>query len=226
MPPLPPSMPGHPPGHITPPSLSPALSPSISPHPAGQGMRQDNPEQQMNMNPYGQPQMAPPGHAGQMQGQMGGQGGPGMPMSGMGGSMIGPMQGQQVGPPMPAQPQMDPNSKLSQGQMFQLRNQIMAYRYLARNQAIPEHVHAASQGRRMPAPSGPPAGPVGPPGSMPMQPQPQSMSPQHQQQHVHGQGGMSVPLQGMSSMRPPMSHQSGQQAGQWRGQGESSIFPN
>ncbi|KAJ8974907.1 hypothetical protein NQ317_009836 [Molorchus minor] len=54
------------------------------------------------------------------------------------------------------------NSVFSQVQMSQLRNQIMAYRYLARNQPIPPQVAMALQGKR---PDGSPQCPTPPPPS-------------------------------------------------------------
>lgn len=54
------------------------------------------------------------------------------------------------------------NTIFSQLQMTQLRNQIMAYRYLARNQPIPHQVTMALQGKR---PDGTPLCPTPPPAS-------------------------------------------------------------
>jgi len=68
-----------------------------------------------------------------------------------------------------------PESKLNPQQVSQLRYQIMAYRLLARNQPIPEHINAAIQGKRQlqgPQMAGPPTGPpmsMGPPPPPPPQ---------------------------------------------------------
>ncbi|XP_018562327.2 ATP-dependent helicase brm isoform X2 [Anoplophora glabripennis] len=56
------------------------------------------------------------------------------------------------------------NSIFSQSQMAQLRNQIMAYRYLARNQPVPPQISMALQGKR---PDGSPQCPTPPPSPYP-----------------------------------------------------------
>ncbi|CAG2107217.1 unnamed protein product [Medioppia subpectinata] len=102
-----------------------------------------------------------------------------------------PPQSQQLLPPPPPQsPQsMSPlngdymtagaqqfpqnESKLNGQQVNQLRYQIMAYRLLARNQPIPDHITAAIQGKRITpsAPSSPQLQPMGPPPPPPPQQQ-------------------------------------------------------
>ena len=101
-------------------------------------------------------------------------------------SPMNPMNGDYMGG---GPPQFQPNDgRLNHQQVNQLRYQIMAYRLLARNQPIPEHITAAIQGKRMtPSPqmsamTPPPPGvqqpmqPMGPP------PPPPPQQPQQQQQ--------------------------------------------
>ncbi|XP_060525669.1 ATP-dependent helicase brm-like [Cylas formicarius] len=100
-------------------------------------------------------------------------------------------------------------STFTQTQMSQLRNQIMAYRYLARNQPIPHQILMALQGKK---PDGTPQSPTPPPGqvgsdapeppteSVPVQPQPMRPPPMSQagpfqhppgpQSHIGSQGPM------------------------------------
>jgi len=125
-----------------------------------------------------------PGGGGQMnpagglmaQGPMGGMsnapagaGGPimagGGPMGGVGGVPMGGGSGQMlVGQMVPPGGDAIRQTPMTYNQMAQLKAQIMAYKYLARNQPLPEHLLAAIEGKR-------PAqfGPVQPGGAMPMQ---------------------------------------------------------
>lgn len=99
-------------------------------------------------------------------------------------------------------PQPQPGSLLSQLQLQQLRAQVMAYRCLARNQPVPQHITMAAQTKRpdggglCPTPPLMNAGPYGPQGQhnqglrplppghqQPMQP----MQPYQQQQFMHHQ---------------------------------------
>ena len=84
------------------------------------------------------------GNVGPM-GGMGMSGGPAGPMGGSGGG-IGTVQGTdggQVGPNDPAR-----QTTMTQAQMQQLRLQIMAYRYLARNQPLPDQLRVALETKR------------------------------------------------------------------------------
>ena len=111
-------------------------------------------------------------------------------------SPMNPMNGDYMGGGPP--PQFGSSEgKLNQQQVSQLRAQIMAYRLLARNQGIPEHITAAIQGKRMtPSPqmSGMTPPPPGPQQQMqPMGPPPPPPPQQQQQQQ---------PLQ--QQWRPPL----------------------
>lgn len=86
------------------------------------------------------------------------------------------------GPPQPQQQQQQPQL-FSQPQLQQLRMQIMAYRMLARNQAISPQLAMGVQGKRMDNMGGPGMVPGGPgmvpggPGMVPpMQPSPGGQS--------------------------------------------------
>ncbi|RWS25890.1 transcription activator BRG1-like isoform X4 [Leptotrombidium deliense] len=85
-------------------------------------------------------------------------------------------------------------SLLTQNQYSQLRAQIMAYRLLARNQPLPEHINMAVQGKRMMHPQQPPQGPPTSPYARPQgassplqQMRPPSVPPQQQQPGPPGQ---------------------------------------
>ncbi|RWS06402.1 Transcription activator BRG1-like protein [Dinothrombium tinctorium] len=121
-------------------------------------------------------------------------------------------------------------SLLTQVQCSQLRAQIMAYRYLARNQPLPEHVQMALQGKRMLHPQGsqgPPTSPYArpqgasspqqqmrPPSVPPQVPisqqtqqqqqqQPPPPPPQQQQQSPQNQMVNQPPLQPQQPLPPP-----------------------
>ncbi|VEN45337.1 unnamed protein product [Callosobruchus maculatus] len=113
------------------------------------------------------------------------------------------------------------NSIFSQNQMTQLRNQIMAYRYLARNQPIPPQVSMALQQTKRPDDGSPPPPNSGyhqggmPPGEPPEPPvsesgpiQPQPMRPSPNSQPVGPPG----PPQGPPVHMPPQPHMQPQQA--------------
>nr|CAI5847489.1 unnamed protein product [Callosobruchus analis] len=112
------------------------------------------------------------------------------------------------------------NSIFSQSQMTQLRNQIMAYRYLARNQPIPPQVSMALQQTKRPDDGSPPPPNSGyhqggmPPGEPPEPPvsesgpiQPQPMRPSPNSQPVGPPG----PPQGPPVHMPPQPHMQPQQ---------------
>lgn len=120
---------------------------------------------------------------------------------------------QQGGPPTtgPGGPPGNPNDRNFQNtQMLQLRAQIMAYRFLARNQALPPQIAVAVTGRR-PEQQGPPGQPgYGPPGSSPMGPP--------NAQPVPGNAGSPRPPPGAQpggqpGQQPPQPGQQPQQAG-------------
>lgn len=64
------------------------------------------------------------------------------------------------------------NNVINQHQMTQLRNQIIAYRYLARSQALPPQVAMAIHGKRPDGCPTPPASPYPPQGGPPQQGEP------------------------------------------------------
>lgn len=91
-----------------------------------------------------------------------------------------PNRGAPQGPGVPPGPGGPPGgaggpASFTQNQLHQLRAQIMAYKMLARNQGLPEHLQMAVQGKRpmpgmqqQPMPNMPPsAGPGGGPGAGP-----------------------------------------------------------
>lgn len=103
-------------------------------------------------------------------------------------SPLNPMNGEYMGggPPPPG-PQFANPDKLSQQQVSQLRFQIMAYRYLARNQPLPDHITAAIQGQKRMTPSPQMSAMTPPPAGAPQQPMqamgpPPPPPPQQQQQ--------------------------------------------
>ena len=148
-------------GNVPPPGPPPPQM-----QPPGPPMGYGPPPPPQPQSPYSQNYGPPPQHSQGLSNQP-----PASPVSPSPGT-----NGQEFGP------NVGHESKLNQNQVSQLRAQIMAYRYLARNQQIPEHIQAALQGRRMPGPPGPPHGqmqsgfvhgpaPGPPPGqSMPMGP--------------------------------------------------------
>ncbi|XP_066256953.1 ATP-dependent helicase brm-like isoform X2 [Euwallacea similis] len=94
------------------------------------------------------------------------------------------------------------NAALSQIQMTQLRNQIMAYRYLARNQPIPQQILMALQGKR--SDGSPLQSSTPPPG------QDGSRDPNMEGAVQDMSGPLSMPPSPVQSMRPPsMPHPHG-----------------
>ncbi|XP_030758143.1 ATP-dependent helicase brm-like [Sitophilus oryzae] len=85
------------------------------------------------------------------------------------------------------------NAALSQMQMTQLRNQIMAYRYLARNQPIPQQIILALQGKRA---DGSPLQSSTPPPT-------QENPPAHSRNSPEAATEAAPPLQQPQPMRPP-----------------------
>ena len=126
----------------------------------------------------------------------GGPGGPPPPNAGPGGPPPGP-----PGPPGSSAPGgPGDRSSFQNTQMLQLRAQIMAYRFLARNQQLPPQIAIAVTGRRPEQQPGQPgyapgqgSGPMGPPNTTAGQPVP---------------GNASSPRPGS---QPGGQHQSGQQ---------------
>uniref|UniRef100_A0A8C2H8G0 SWI/SNF related, matrix associated, actin dependent regulator of chromatin, subfamily a, member 4a n=1 Tax=Cyprinus carpio TaxID=7962 RepID=A0A8C2H8G0_CYPCA len=97
----------------------------------------------------------------------------------------------------------------NQNQLHQLRAQIMAYKMLARGQALPDHLQMAVQGKRpmpgmqqgmpnMPPASGQGAGPPGPGGPVPGGPN---------YNRPHGMVGPNMPLPGPSGVPPGLQGQ-------------------
>uniref|UniRef100_A0A8C2AYI5 SWI/SNF related, matrix associated, actin dependent regulator of chromatin, subfamily a, member 4a n=1 Tax=Cyprinus carpio TaxID=7962 RepID=A0A8C2AYI5_CYPCA len=97
----------------------------------------------------------------------------------------------------------------NQNQLHQLRAQIMAYKMLARGQALPDHLQVAVQGKRpmpgmqpgmpnMPPASGQGAGPPGPGGPVPGGPN---------YNRPHGMVGPNMPLPGPSGVPPGLQGQ-------------------
>ena len=96
----------------------------------------------------------------------------------------------------------DPNSMkssfLSPTQVNQLRAQIMAYRLLARNQPLPQHIGLAAQGKRTELQPSQPSQPLGP-GEQQSQQQPQQ---QPQPPYSIGQPFQRPPQPASSPMQP------------------------
>ena len=65
-------------------------------------------------------------------------------------SLSGSSHGMMGAEPAPSEvtPRQQPTITMTQMQMQQLRAQILAYRYLARNQPLPENIRLAAEGKR------------------------------------------------------------------------------
>ncbi|XP_056642745.1 ATP-dependent helicase brm-like isoform X1 [Diorhabda sublineata] len=97
------------------------------------------------------------------------------------------------------------NNVLTQTQMSQLRNQIMAYRYIARNQPVPSQINLALQGKR---PEGSPQCSTPPPNSPLIQGNSgnhQTSSHPHEPVETPTSGRVSSPAPPEPPMRPPVT---------------------
>lgn len=148
----------------------------------------------MNSNMNGPPGQGPATGAGQpgMDSNESGPQGNNQPPSGMGGNPNMPPHGLSTGPRTP----------FSAVQLSQLRAQIMAYKLIARNQNLPDHIRYAIEGKR--SGYGPP---YQRPDAHPMQ-QMRMNQPQQQQQQAPppqgmGPGGQNYPPQMMTPQGQP-----------------------
>lgn len=157
----------------------------------GMGSQMGGPNQMCGPNPMGAPNhMGAPGQMGGPN-QMGGSNDMGGPM----GSPMGPpgrMSGM-GGPPSGNQMGYGDTKGFAPMQLQQLRAQIMAYKFLARNQPIPDQIRAAVEGRRPFHPmSQPMQRPGAPPQRYPSQPGAPGAPPP--QQSPGGEPGPRQPL--------------------------------
>ena len=206
---------GKPAGMSTPPTgTSPHPSPSVTPTSAQMGMGQPTPQMgPMTGNPYGQVTGAPIQHPAGMPGVPGNHSQPYGP--GYGPHPGGPMASNHMHP----QPQnmsddvwnggagsgdMASKSPLNSMQINQLRFQIIAYRNLARNQPLQEHILQSVHSRRGPVTHTPPptaqspASPYGRPQNAP--------SPQQQMRPPSVPGPNQPPMQSMSTSPSTSPH--------------------
>ncbi|XP_067141639.1 LOW QUALITY PROTEIN: probable global transcription activator SNF2L2 [Centruroides vittatus] len=138
-------------------------------------------------------------------------------------SALGALPGSVLG--QSGSPGMQKPMLLSTAQMHQLRAQIMAYRYLARNQAIPENVNLALQGKRM-LPNQSFQRPPGAPS--PVQPTVRPSTPMNQTSQQHGNTMMGQQMIPGQTPMPVHGHVNStiQIPSQMSGQTSHSNIPN